>query len=125
MTCNLGKVKSNAIVTRGGEQYNEQEVNAYINLFIYAQQFYGRKDHDEYSFSMFYSNAPYHDLIFQDSTRQLQIIERSKRRWDLYVGADFLRARRITDCDSKGIKFNLSVSLVLGIIALKIVQSIL
>lgn len=49
---------------------------------------------------MFYSVPPFHDLIFQDSTRQLRVIEPSKRRWDIYVGADFLRARRITDCDS-------------------------
>lgn len=124
MNCNLGKVKANAIVTRGGEQYNEQEVTAYINLFIYAQQFYGRKDQDDFSFSMFYSNAPYHDLIFQDSTRQLQVIDRSKRRWDLYVGPDFLRARRITDCDSKAVQFNFSVSLVLGILTFYIVQTI-
>ena len=46
--CNLGKVKANAIVTRGGEAYNETELNAYINLFIYAQQFYGRKDQDDF-----------------------------------------------------------------------------
>lgn len=41
--CNLGKVKANAVVTRGGEAYNQTQLNAYINLFVYAQQFYGRK----------------------------------------------------------------------------------
>ncbi|XP_068083079.1 transferrin 2 isoform X2 [Anabrus simplex] len=46
--CNLGRVKSNAIVARGGEAYNETEINAFINLFIYAQQFYGRKDQDDF-----------------------------------------------------------------------------
>lgn len=46
--CNLGKVKANALVTRGGYAYNETEINAFINLFIYAQQFYGRKDADEF-----------------------------------------------------------------------------
>lgn len=46
--CNLGKAKANAIVTRGGEGYNETEISAYINLFIYAQQFYGRRDTDEF-----------------------------------------------------------------------------
>lgn len=46
--CNLGKVKANAIVTRGGYGYNETEINAFINLFIYAQQFYGRKDANEF-----------------------------------------------------------------------------
>lgn len=98
--CNLGRVKSNAIVTRGGEGYNQQQIDAFINLFVYAQQYYGRKTPDDFSFSMFYSVQPYHDLIFQDSTRQLQVIPTNKRRWDLYLGSDFLRARRITDCDS-------------------------
>lgn len=46
--CNLGKVKANAIVTRGGYAYNETQINAYINLFTYAQQFYGRKDQDDF-----------------------------------------------------------------------------
>ena len=46
--CNLGKAKANAIVTRGGAGYNETELNAFINLFIYAQQFYGRKESDEF-----------------------------------------------------------------------------
>ncbi|XP_070490129.1 transferrin 2 [Chironomus tepperi] len=98
--CNLGKVKSNAIVTRGGDGYNQKQIDAYINLFVYAQQYYGRKTPDDFSFSMFYSVPPYHDLIFQDSTRQLTVIPTNQRRWDLYLGSDFLRARRITDCDS-------------------------
>jgi hypothetical protein len=46
--CNLGKVKANAVVARGGYGYNETELNAFINLFIYAQQFYGRKDQDDF-----------------------------------------------------------------------------
>lgn len=112
--CNLGKVKSNAIVTRGGEGYNQQQIDAYINLFVYAQQYYGRKTPDDFSFSMFYSLPPYHDLIFQDSTRQLVVIKPEKRRWDLYLGADFLRARRITDCDSSANALN-SLNLLLAI----------
>lgn len=46
--CNLGKAKANAIVTRGGEGYNHTQLNAYINLFTYAQQFYSRKDPDDF-----------------------------------------------------------------------------
>lgn len=46
--CNLGKVKANAIVTRGGYGYNETHIDAYINLFMYAQTFYGRKSTDEF-----------------------------------------------------------------------------
>lgn len=48
--CNLGRVKSNAIVARGGDQYNLTQLNAYINLFVYAQQFYARKDVDEFRY---------------------------------------------------------------------------
>ncbi|XP_055603385.1 melanotransferrin [Uranotaenia lowii] len=100
--CNLGKVKSNAIVTRGGQNYNATQLNAYINLFTYAQQFYGRRDADEFSFSLFYSNPPYHDLIFSDATRELRLVPRDKRWFDAYLGQDFLRARRITDCHAGG-----------------------
>nr|XP_003703507.1 PREDICTED: melanotransferrin isoform X1 [Megachile rotundata] len=101
MHCNLGKVAANAIVTRGGYYgYNETQINAYINLFIYAQQFYGRKEQDEFSFSMFYSTPPYSDLIFQDATQQLVVIPPEKREYSTYLGPDFLRARRIVDCNA-------------------------
>ncbi|KAG8237824.1 hypothetical protein J437_LFUL002433 [Ladona fulva] len=96
--CNLGKVKANAIVTRGGRGYNETELNAFTNLFVYAQQFYGRKHHDEWSFSMFYSKPPYSDLIFQDATLQLHVLKPSKRNFRSYLGRSFMRARSIVDC---------------------------
>lgn len=96
--CNLGKVKSNAIVTRGGYGYNETQINAYINLFMYAQTFYGRKVYDEFSFSMFDSTPPYTDLIFQDATTQLQIIPHELRHFAAYLGPHFMRARRVVDC---------------------------
>lgn len=96
--CNLGKVKANAIVTRGGEGYNKTELNAYINLFIYAQQFYGRKYADDFSFSMFSSIPPYADLIFQDATQQLIVLKPEERHFSAYLGKDFMRARRIVDC---------------------------
>ncbi|XP_033207220.1 melanotransferrin [Belonocnema kinseyi] len=99
--CNLGKVAANAVVTRGGYYgYNETQLNAYINLFIYAQQFYGRKDQDEYSFSMFYSTPPYSDLIFQDATQQLVVINKDKREYIAYLGPEFMRARRMVDCNA-------------------------
>lgn len=44
--CNLGKVKANAIVTR--EIHTKDEINAFINLFMYAQTFYGRRTTDEF-----------------------------------------------------------------------------
>lgn len=105
-------MKANAIVTRGGLGYNETQINAFINLFTYAQQYYGRKDADAFSFSMFYSLPPYYDLIFQDATQQLRPVPISKRQYDLYLGGDFMRAKRITDCDSGAMNHKLSYSLV-------------
>lgn len=99
--CNLGKVKANSIVTRGGEYgYNETQISSYINLLIYAQQFYGRKEADEFSFSMFESPRPYSDLIFQDATQQLMIIPPDMREFSKWLGPDFMRARRIVDCNA-------------------------
>jgi melanoma-associated antigen p97 len=121
--CNLGKVKANALVTRGGEGYRHDELEAFINLFTYAQQFYGRKTKDDFSFSMFYSPQPYHDLIFQDATRQLRLIPKNIRRWDLYLGSDFLRARRITDCDSGSNK--LTFTSVVLVLAISLIHSVL
>lgn len=109
--CNLGKVKANAVVTRGGYGYNETQINAYMNLFTYAQQYYGRKDADAFSFSMFYSMPPYHDLIFQDATQQLRPVPHDQRHYDLYLGGDFMRAKRITDCDSGVMAHKFSISL--------------
>lgn len=62
---------------------------------------------------MFYSLPPYHDLIFQDATRQLQIIPHDKRRYDLYLGGDFMRAKRITDCDAGAANVQISISSVI------------
>ncbi|XP_037959854.1 melanotransferrin-like isoform X3 [Teleopsis dalmanni] len=109
--CNLGIVKANAIVTRGGDGYNETQLNAYINLLTYAQQLYGRKDVDTFSFSMFESPINFYDLIFQDATRQLQVIPPNKRRYDLYLGSNFMRARRITDCYAGASQVQISISL--------------
>lgn len=47
---------------------------------------------------MFYSPPPFYDLIFQDATRQLQVIPPSQRNYEAYLGSDFMRAKRITDC---------------------------
>lgn len=69
-----------------------------------------------YSFSMFYSPPPYHDLIFQDATRQLQIVPPESRRYDLYLGNDFMRAKRITDCQAGASA--ISISLTLAIICM-------
>ena len=122
--CNLGKIAANAAVTRGGYYgYNETQLNAYINLFIYAQQFYGRKDQDEYSFSMFYSTPPYSDLIFQDATQQLVVIPKEKREFSAYLGPDFMRARRIVDCSAGASSIAYSLIATITMFALTLVLS--
>ena len=54
--------------------YNSETINTFINLFKYAQQFYGQRNSDEFSFSMFFSQLPYSDLIFQDAAQKLIVI---------------------------------------------------
>ncbi|KAK4875334.1 hypothetical protein RN001_011756 [Aquatica leii] len=111
--CNLGKVKSNAIVTRGGDLYKEIEINAFINLFMYSQTYYGRKTTDEFSFSMFSSQPPFTDLIFQDATQQLKVIEPNERYYSTYLGKDYMRARRIVDCHAGATQLRFPVFMIL------------
>lgn len=105
------QVNSNAVVVRS--DLGEETQRAFINLFKYAQQFYGQKVNfennekllfritneiksihkfclwdviflqipDEFSFSMFYSQPPYADLIFQDATQQLKELPREKQHY--------------------------------------------
>ncbi|ALC44346.1 Tsf2 [Drosophila busckii] len=113
MRCNLGKVKANAVVTRGGVNYNETQLNAYINLLTYSQQLYGRKDVDAFSFSMFSSPIGHYDLIFQDATRQLQVVPQNQRRYDSYLGGNYMRARRITDCYAGAAHMTMSIVLLI------------
>ncbi|KAI4460441.1 transferrin [Holotrichia oblita] len=112
LTCNLGKVKANAIVTRGGYDYNETQINAFINLFMYAQTFYGSNIADEFRFSLFYSTPPHTDLIFQDAATQLKVIEPKYREYSAYLGRDFMRAKRIVDCYSGTPIINPSLGLI-------------
>lgn len=116
--CNLGRVKANAIVARGGYAYNRTEINAYLNLFVYAQQFYGRKDQDDFNFAMFSSSPPYADLIFQDATTQLQVIPEEKRWFSDYLGKDFMRAKRLVDCYAGSSQIIASMSLIISMILL-------
>jgi len=73
---------------------------------------------------MFYSIPPYHDLIFQDATRQLQIVPVESRRYDLYLGNDFMRAKRITDCQAGSAQISLSITGALAISTIYIIRSI-
>lgn len=81
-------------------------LNAFINLFKYAQQFYGQKVHDEFTFSMFYSQPPYADLIFQDATQQLVVIPEQNRRYDRYLDREFLKAYSAVECRSSSGKLS-------------------
>lgn len=47
---------------------------------------------------MFSSPPPFSDLIFQDATQQLKIIDPKYRYYSTYLGKDYMRARRIVDC---------------------------
>ena len=96
--CYLGKVKSNAIVVN--PTIGEEKLNAFINLFKYAQQFYGQKVVDEFSFSMFQSHQPYADLIFQDATQQLVVLPKEERHYTKYLDEEFLKAYTVVECDS-------------------------
>ena len=79
--CYLGKVKANAMVTN--KDFPPEFINSFINLFKYAQQFYGQRNSDEFSFSMFFSPLPYSDLIFQDAAQKLIIIPEGKLKLEL------------------------------------------
>ncbi|XP_069187443.1 transferrin 2 isoform X2 [Procambarus clarkii] len=96
--CNLGTVRSNAVVTRGGALYNRTEVEAYTNLFLYAQQYFGRDSDDEWNFKMYHSEEPYADLIFQDATQQLVPLPLEEQHYHPYLGMEFLNARYEVDC---------------------------
>lgn len=109
-TCNLGQVPSNAIVAR---PHNETKINAYINLFLYAQQFYGSKFEDDFNFQLFRSEFPYHDLIFQDATQQLQPVDYDKRHYHRYLGHDFLQAKRSVDCTAKASTLSISFTIII------------
>ncbi|XP_060858920.1 transferrin 2-like [Metopolophium dirhodum] len=101
--CSLGKVKANAVITRGGEAYNHTEVMLFINLLMAAQQWYGMKTTiDKFTFSMFKSPEPYSDLIFQDATQQLASIDSSLRHYSEWLGENFMLERRLVDCHAPG-----------------------
>ncbi len=65
-----------------------------------------------YCCSMFMSTPPYSDLIFQDATQQLRVIKRDYRYYDRYLGNDFMRARRIVDCQALASSLRLPVALI-------------
>ncbi|XP_045539893.1 melanotransferrin [Papilio machaon] len=94
--CNLGKVPGAVLMGRA----NHTELDTYSNLMIYAQQLYGAATSDEFSFSMFFSQPPYADLIFSDAAVRLKPLAHSKRSAETIAGPALLRAARIVSCDA-------------------------
>ncbi|KAB7499370.1 Melanotransferrin [Armadillidium nasatum] len=111
--CNLGMVRSNAIVTRGGYDKNFTQILAFTNLFLYAQQLFGRDVDDAWNFQLFKSNEPYSDLIFQDATQQLVPLDEEEMHYHPYLGRDFINARYRVDCTASASCPKLSVGLLL------------
>ncbi|OTF80557.1 Transferrin-like protein [Euroglyphus maynei] len=97
--CNLGQVANNAIVTNKFKPFYEKE--AYVTLFIYAQQFYGSKYSNEFTYKMFVSGPKYKNLIFQDSTVKLKPVPENRRDYRTYLGHEFMTAMSIVDCQSR------------------------
>ncbi|UYV68316.1 MFI2 [Cordylochernes scorpioides] len=108
--CNLGKVPSNAIVTSPSKP--EAVIEAYIELFLYAQQYYGSKYSERFTFKMFVSPNDYQDLIFQDATQQLRKIEPERRDYKTYLGFDFLQSVRVVDCTAGAGTISLSATFI-------------
>lgn len=94
--CYLGKVKANALVT--SPRYSREKREAFINLFKYAQQYYGQKVFDEFSFSMYYSEPPFADLIFQDATQQIIVLPEEDHDYRHYLGREFVKAIEDVEC---------------------------
>ncbi|CAK1594537.1 unnamed protein product [Parnassius mnemosyne] len=94
--CNLGKVPGSVLMGRA----NHTELDTFSNLMVYAQQLYGAATSDDFSFSMFYSQPPYADLIFSDAAVRLKPIPHSKRSAEIIAGPALLRAARIVSCDA-------------------------
>ena len=116
-SCYLGRVPANAIVTR--KDISDDKIKAFINLFKYAQQFYGQKVPDEFSFSMYHSHTPFADLIFQDATQQLLELPEDKRDYTKYLDSEFLKAYTVVSCESHAIsisKFALGISKILMVV---------
>jgi melanoma-associated antigen p97 len=109
--CYLGEVKANAIVT--SPTFGQEKINTFINLMKYSQQFYGQKVPDEFSFSMFFSEPPYADLIFQDATQQLIVLPEEERHYTTYLDKEFLKAYAVVECRSGSTSINTSFVLLL------------
>ncbi|XP_050683474.1 melanotransferrin isoform X1 [Leptidea sinapis] len=94
--CNLGKVPGSVLMGRA----NHTELDTFSNLMLYAQQLYGATVDDDFSFSMFYSQPPFADLIFSDAAVRLKPLAHSRRSAQLVAGKSLPRAARLVSSDA-------------------------
>ena len=80
--------------------FKKQNINAFINLFKYAQQFYGQKMKNEFSFSMFYSEPPYADLIFSDAAQKITVLNESEYYTDKTRQVNYAVSEKEVGCDN-------------------------
>lgn len=114
--CNVGEVRTNALVTRGGDNLNQTEINTILNLFLHAQQHFGQKFGDEFSFKMFHSPEPTADLIFSDAAQQLRPVPPEERTYSEYLGNGFLEARALVDCKAGASALTVSLGAVAALV---------
>jgi hypothetical protein len=128
VTCNLARVSSNALVTHANRP--REHVDAYINLFLLAQQFYGSKYSEDFTLKMFLSDSDHKDLIFSDATSQLVAIPEDQRHYRPYLGHEFIKSMSFVDCDDSGTfaqvsYYSLSVRVMPSVTLLVILTTIL
>lgn len=109
---------ANALVTHANRP--KEHIEAYVNLFLLAQQFYGSQYSEAFTHKMFQSER-FHDLIFSDATSQLvagkfaisvrhfysiahlvlldNSVPEHLRHYRAYVGHDFLKSFSLVDCN--------------------------
>lgn len=87
-TCNLGLLPPNAIVTAGFKTANERGI--FWTLLNFAEQFYDSDTNPD--FPMFESFLNHKDLIFQDATVRLELINSTLQNYKDFLGPSFIRA---------------------------------
>ncbi|KPJ19174.1 Melanotransferrin [Papilio machaon] len=86
-----------------GNPFSSTERDSYDTYDPYRRNRFNyddKQDNDENSFSMFFSQPPYADLIFSDAAVRLKPLAHSKRSAETIAGPALLRAARIVSCDA-------------------------
>ncbi|CAH8584614.1 unnamed protein product [Schistosoma guineensis] len=87
ITCNLGKISSNVVVTANYKSENER-TNMW-RLLQYGQEYYS-SDSDPV-FQMFNSEFGQKDLIFNDDTESLSLIPWENQTYEAWLGQRFIQ----------------------------------